>query len=116
MHQRHTFVAHSGLESDEGCRIAIAIDHKLRTPFKLFAELHQPAAIDPKTLEQIAGLLTVLRTNVDAKLAKVTAFTHSEARKQFTDAALKRAVKNTRGRALGQLRDDELGEPVKKRL
>jgi hypothetical protein len=97
MHQRHTFVAHSGLESDEGCQIAIAIDHKLRTPMKLFTELHQPVVIDPNALERIADLLKLLHTNVSAKLDKATAFAYSEAQKQLTDSTLKKAVKGARG-------------------
>ncbi|HET7542395.1 MAG TPA: hypothetical protein VFK05_21145 [Polyangiaceae bacterium] len=97
MHQRHTFAAHSGLQSQEGCQIAIAVDYKLRTAPKLFVELHQPAAIEPSALDEIGALLKVLHANVLAKIKKATKFAYSESRQQFTDSELKSMVRGARG-------------------
>jgi hypothetical protein len=97
MHQRHTFAAHSGIDSAEGCRIAVAIDFKGRTPLKLFAELHQPAAIDPRSLDEISALLSVLHANVNSKLKKAIAFAHTEAREEFPESRLKKLRKGARG-------------------
>jgi hypothetical protein len=97
MHQRHTFAAHSGVDSAEGCRIAVAIDFKGRTPLKLFAELHQPAAITPGSLDEISALLGILHTNVTTKLEKATAFAYGEAHKEFPESTLKNLRKSARG-------------------
>jgi hypothetical protein len=97
MHQRHTFAAHSGLDSAEGCQIAVAIDFKGRTPLKLFAELHQPAAISPESLDEVSALLSTLHTNVNAKIKKAIAFAYGEAHKEFPESTLKKLRKSARG-------------------
>jgi hypothetical protein len=97
MHQRHTFAAHSGIDSAEGCRIAVAIDFKGRTPLKLFAELHQPAAIDPGSLDEVSALLGVLHTNVNSKIEKAIEFAHEQARQEFPESRLKKLRKGARG-------------------
>ena len=97
MHQRHTFAAHSGVDSAEGCRIAAAIDFKGRTPLRLFSELHQPATIAPESLDKISALLGALHASVNAKLVKATKFAYREAQEALPEATLKRLRKGARG-------------------
>lgn len=104
MHVRHTFVAHSGVGSDEMCEVVVAIDQspKNRTPPRHFMEMRQPASVNRPLLDDLTALLDDLQERLLDRLDRTKEHLRSRLEADFDEAKLKKLRRGTTKRMLSR--------------